>query len=84
MSEVQTAENLTELAKSRALADRERLMLGVVDLCAQSSQRVRAPAKQALLSPILLSLITGALRSGIRAITASMRIMAQPPAPRGD
>jgi len=60
MSAVQTAHDLTMLAQSRALADRERLILAIVDLCAQSEPSVRTPAVQALLDPIFLNLIDDA------------------------
>src|SRR5580693_3579212 len=60
MSAVQTAHDLTVLAQSRALADRERLILAIVDLCARSEPSVRTPAVQALLDPIFLNLINDA------------------------
>ena len=60
MSAVQTAHDLTVLAKSRALADRERLIMAIVDLCAQSELSVRSSAVQALLDPIFLNLISDA------------------------
>jgi uncharacterized protein (DUF2336 family) len=60
MSVVDTAHDLTVLAKSRSLADRERLILGIVDLCAQSEPSVRTPAVQALLDPIFLNLVDDA------------------------
>jgi len=60
MSAAQTANDLTALAQSRAIADRERLILAIVDLCAQSEPDVRTPQVQALLDPIFLNLITDA------------------------
>jgi uncharacterized protein (DUF2336 family) len=51
---------LTELAKSRSPADRERLMLALADLCAQLNEAMRAPQIQALLGSIFLSLVGGA------------------------
>jgi uncharacterized protein (DUF2336 family) len=61
-SAAQSAHDLTALAKSRTLADRERLILGIVNLCAQSEPSVLTPQVQALLDPIFLSLINNAER----------------------
>ena len=44
MSAVQTAKELKELARSRSPADRERLMLAIVELCGQPNEAVRSPA----------------------------------------
>ena len=60
MSAAQTAQDLTLLARSRTIADRERLILAIVELCAQSAPDVRTPQVQALLDPIFLNLITDA------------------------
>lgn len=60
MSAAQTAHDLAALAQSRALADRERLILAIVDLCARSEPDVRTPQVQALLDPIFLNLIQDA------------------------
>jgi uncharacterized protein (DUF2336 family) len=60
MTAAQTAHDLTALAQSRTIADRERLTLAIVDLCARSAPDVRTPQVQALLDPIFLNLITGA------------------------
>jgi uncharacterized protein (DUF2336 family) len=62
MSAAQTAIDLTALAQSRAIADRERLILAIVDLCARSEPDVHTPRVQALLDPIFLSLVTDAER----------------------
>jgi len=62
MSAAQTAIDLTALAQSRAIADRERLILAIVDLCAQSEPDVHTPRVQALLDPIFLNLVTDAER----------------------
>lgn len=45
------------LAKSRTLADREQLLIRLVDLCNQSQDQLRAPRVQELLSQIFLDLI---------------------------
>jgi uncharacterized protein (DUF2336 family) len=59
-----SSESLLELARSRAPADRERLLLGIVDLCeASDSGEVAASAEiQALLNSIFLGLVVGAER----------------------
>jgi uncharacterized protein (DUF2336 family) len=54
------AQDLKALAKSREPADRERLLLAIVDLCARADQAVRAPAVQELLGSIFMSLVAGA------------------------
>ncbi|MBS0334910.1 MAG: DUF2336 domain-containing protein [Proteobacteria bacterium] len=53
-----------ELAKSRAPADRERLMLGIVELCdaGDGSAAMISPEIQALLNSIFLGLVAGAER----------------------
>lgn len=60
MSAAQTANDLTALARSRAIADRERLILAIVDLCAQSEPDAHTPTVQALLDPIFMNLIADA------------------------
>jgi uncharacterized protein (DUF2336 family) len=59
-----SSESLLELARSRAPADRERLLLGIVDLCeASDSDEVAASVQiQALLNSIFLGLVVGAER----------------------
>ena len=59
-----SSESLLELAKSRAPADRERLLVGVVDLCdSQDGAAVTAsPHIQALLNSIFLDLVATAER----------------------
>jgi uncharacterized protein (DUF2336 family) len=56
--------SLLELAKSRAPGDRERLLLGIVDLCdAGGAPQSRAePAVQGLLSSIFMNLVVEAER----------------------
>ena len=60
MSAMPTAQDLNDLAKSRSPADRERLMLAIVDLCSHANEAVRGPAIQTLLDSILLTLVSGA------------------------
>jgi uncharacterized protein (DUF2336 family) len=60
MSAAQTANDLTLLAQSRASGDRGRLILGIVDLCAQSEAEQRTPQVRALLDPIFLNLVADA------------------------
>jgi len=59
-----SSESLLELAKSRTAADRERLLLGIVELCdADDGATVRAqPQIQDLLNSIFLGLVAGAER----------------------
>lgn len=57
MSAAHTANDLTLLAQSRESGDRGRLILGIVDLCAQSDAGVRTPQVRALLDPIFLNLV---------------------------
>lgn len=60
----QGSQRLLELARSRAPGDRERLLLGVVELCAAGGapDAVAAPAVQGLLSSIFMSLVVEAER----------------------
>jgi uncharacterized protein (DUF2336 family) len=60
MSVAQTAQDLTLLAQSHASGDRGRLMLAIVDLCAQAEPDVRTPQVRALLDPIFLNLVSDA------------------------
>ena len=64
MSVAISSESLLELARSRIPADRERLLLGIVDLCeASDSEEVAANAQiQALLNSIFIGLVVGAER----------------------
>lgn len=64
MSVLARTEEILRLARSRAQADRERLLLAVVDLCdmADSRQIMSAPAVQDLLSSIFMSLVVEAER----------------------
>lgn len=57
MSAAETAHELTLLAQSRAVGDRERLVMAIADFCASSGQDAQAPEVQALLDPIFLNLI---------------------------
>jgi len=59
-----SSESLLELAKSRAPADRERLLLAVVELCdaGEGASAMASPQIQALLNSIFLGLVAGAER----------------------
>jgi uncharacterized protein (DUF2336 family) len=59
-----SSESLLELARSRIPADRERLLLGIVDLCDASDDAAIAanPDIQGLLNSIFLGLVVGAER----------------------
>jgi uncharacterized protein (DUF2336 family) len=80
VSAVQTAKELKELARSRSPADRERLMLAIVELCGQPNDVVRAPAIQALLGSIFTDLVAGA-EQDIRRILAEKLSAADWPPP---
>jgi len=59
------SETLLGLAKSRATPDRERLLLGIVDLCDAANSAAAAmgaPAVQSLLASIFMSLVVEAER----------------------
>ena len=64
MSVAWSSESLLELAKSKAPADRERLLVGIVELCdAGDGAAVTASSQiQALLNSIFLGLVAGAER----------------------
>ncbi|WP_411288453.1 DUF2336 domain-containing protein [Phenylobacterium sp.] len=59
-----SSESLLDLAKSRAPADRERLLLAIVDLCdtGDAAEAMSAPPIRALLNSIFLSLVVEAER----------------------
>jgi uncharacterized protein (DUF2336 family) len=59
-----SSESLLELAKSRAPADRERLLVGIVELCdaGDGAAVTASPQIQALLNSIFLGLVAGAER----------------------
>src|SRR6201999_2334041 len=64
LSVAMSSEKLLELAKSRAPADRERLLLGIVELCdaGDGAPAMISPEIQALLNSIFLGLVAGAER----------------------
>ncbi|WP_293419165.1 DUF2336 domain-containing protein [Phenylobacterium sp.] len=64
MSALARTQEILSLAKSRAPADRERLLMAVVDLCdvSDSAQIMGAPAIQDLLNSIFMSLVVEAER----------------------
>jgi uncharacterized protein (DUF2336 family) len=59
-----SSESLLDLAKSRAPADRERLLLAIADLCdtPHAGEAMKAPQIQGLLSSIFMSLVVEAER----------------------
>jgi uncharacterized protein (DUF2336 family) len=59
-----SSESLLELAKSRAPADRERLLLGIVELCdvGDGASAMASQPVQLLLNSIFLGLVAGAER----------------------
>lgn len=60
MGAIQSTRDLKELAKSRTPADRERLMLAIVELCARSQSALHAPQVQEILGSIFMNLIVDA------------------------
>ena len=64
MSVAWSSESLLELAKSKAPADRERLLVGIVELCdaGDGAAVTASPPIQALLNSIFLGLVAGAER----------------------
>jgi uncharacterized protein (DUF2336 family) len=76
----ETAEELKELARSRSPADRERLMLAIVELCGRADEAVRSPAIQTLLGSIFTDLVEGA-EADIRRILAEKLAIADWPPP---
>ena len=60
-----SSESLLDLARSRQPADRERLLLAIVDLCdaPNGSEAMKVSSNQALLSSIFMSLVVEAERS---------------------
>lgn len=64
MSVALSSESLLDLAKSRAPADRERLLLAIADLCdtPHAGEAMKAPQIQGLLSSIFMSLVVEAER----------------------
>ena len=65
MSVAATADELLDLARSRAPADRERLLLAIVDLCdagESATGLMSSPPAQALLNSIFMSLVVEAER----------------------
>jgi uncharacterized protein (DUF2336 family) len=80
VSAVQTANELKELARSRAPADSERLMLAIVELCGQPNDAVRSPVIQSLLGSIFTDLVNDA-EQDIRRILAEKLSLADWPPP---
>jgi len=76
----ETADELRELARSRSPADRERLMLAIVELCGRADEAVRSPAIQTLLGSIFTDLVEGA-EADIRRILAEKLAVADWPPP---
>ncbi len=79
MSRAQTAEELKVLAQSRVPADRERLLLAIVDLCASSGHGVNSPQSQDLLGTVLMSLVAGAEQDIRLALAEKLADAAWPP-----
>jgi uncharacterized protein (DUF2336 family) len=79
VSRAQTAEELKILALSRAPADRERLLLALVDLCAAADDGVTARPTQELLGTVLMSLVAGAEQDIRLALAEKLADAAWPP-----
>jgi uncharacterized protein (DUF2336 family) len=73
--------SLLDLAKSRAPADRERLLLAVADLCdtPHAGEAMKAPGLQALLSSIFMSLVVEAERDIRRRLAEKLATADWPP-----
>ncbi len=80
MSAVRAAEELKELARSRSPADRERLMLAIVELCGQTDDAVRSPAIQTLLGSIFTELVADAEQDIRRILAEKLAVADWPPA----
>ncbi len=78
ISAVHSARDLRELAKSRAPADRERLMLAIADLCSRAKPAPQSEAVQDLLGAIFMNLVADA-EHDIRAALAEKLSHAQWP-----
>lgn len=74
MSVASSSESLLELARSRVPADRERLLLGIVDLCNASDPAEVAASKQiqGLLNSIFMGLVVGAERDIRRLLSSKL------------
>ena len=81
MSVARSSESLLELAKSRAPADRERLLMGIVSLCdaGDANDMMAAPQIQALLNSIFLGLVVGAEREIRRRLATKLSVAAWTP-----
>ena len=62
MTALEDREGLLELARSRAPADRERLLLAITDLCQAGERTASHPVVQELLSAIFMGLVIEAER----------------------
>jgi uncharacterized protein (DUF2336 family) len=60
LSVARTADELNLLAKSREPADRERLLLAIVDLCADAGEAIHQPQIQGLIGSLLNDLVANA------------------------
>ena len=79
VSRAQTAEELKVLAQSRVPADRERLLLAIVDLCAANDYVGATPASHDLLGTVLMSLVAGAEQDIRLALADKLADAAWPP-----
>ena len=79
MSRAHTAEELKVLAHSRVPADRERLLLAIVDLCASVGDGLTTPQSQDLLGTVLMSLVSGAEQDIRLALAEKLSDAAWPP-----
>jgi uncharacterized protein (DUF2336 family) len=70
LSAAKSSESLLQLAKSRAPADRERLLMGIVALC--DAGDASAPLVQDLLNSIFMGLVVGAEREIRRRLAAKL------------
>lgn len=78
-----SSESLLDLARSRQPADRERLLLAIVDLCdaPNGSEAMKVSSNQALLSSIFMSLVVEAERSIRHLLSQGSPMPTGPPVP---
>jgi len=80
LSVAQTAEELNALAKSRAPADRERLLLAIADLCAGAGEAIHQPQIQGLIGSLLNELVANAEHDIRARLAEKLAVSDWPPA----
>jgi uncharacterized protein (DUF2336 family) len=80
LSAAQTAEELNTLAKSREPADRERLLLAIVDLCSGAGAAIHQPQIQGLIGSLLNDLVANAEHDIRARLAEKLAVSDWPPA----